>query len=303
MTADAPGSSDARIDAYLDHLRVVRRLQPLSVESYSRDLLQLARFAAGRSISPEALSLHDLEAFVRGLMAEGYSPRSVARMVAGVRGFYKHLLVSRVIATNPAEDLRSPRAWRELPRYLSLDEVDALLAAPDLSTPRGLRDRALLDVLYATGLRVSELVSLRPSDLNLEVGFLTCIGKGDKQRIVPVGEQAIAALRAYLPGGRSALLKGQASPWLFPGGRGITPLTRVGFWKLLKTYALRAGVTSDVSPHVLRHSFATHLLDRGADLRAIQMMLGHAALSTTQIYTHVLEARLKRLYDSHHPRS
>jgi integrase/recombinase XerD len=303
MSGDTGTTTHARIDAYLDHLRVVRRLQPLSIESYSRDLRQLAEFAAGRAAAPETLSLQDLEAFVRGLMAEGYSPRSVARMVAGVRGFYKHLLVSRVIATNPTEDLRPPRAWRELPRYLSLEEVDALLAAPDLSTPRGLRDRAMLDVLYATGLRVSELVSLRPSDLNLDVGFLTCIGKGDKQRVVPVGEQAVAALRAYMAGGRAALLKGQPSPWLFPGGRGPGALTRVGFWKLLKTYALKAGVMSDVSPHVLRHSFATHLLDRGADLRAIQMMLGHAALSTTQIYTHVLETRLKRLYDAHHPRS
>lgn len=303
VTADTTRTSDARIDAYLDHLRVVRRLQPLSVESYSRDLLQLARFAAGQGTTPETLSLQDLEAFVRGLMAEGYSPRSVARMVAGVRGFYKHLLVSRVIATNPADDLRPPKAWRELPRYLSLEDVDALLNAPDLSTPRGLRDRALLDVLYATGLRVSELVSLRPSDLNLDVGFLTCIGKGDKQRIVPVGEQAIASLRAYMATGRAALLKGQSSPWLFPSGRGPAALTRVGFWKLLKVYALKAGVTRDVSPHVLRHSFATHLLDRGADLRAIQMMLGHAALSTTQIYTHVLEARLKKLYESHHPRA
>ena len=303
VSDERPAISDARIDAYLDHLRVVRRLQPLSVESYSRDLLQLARFAAGRNTTPEILTLHDLEAFVRGLMSEGYSPRSVARMVAGVRGFYKHLLLSRVIASNPAEDLRSPRAWRELPRYLSIDEVDALLAVPDRTTPRGLRDRALIDVLYATGLRVSELVTLKPSDLNLEVGFLTCIGKGDKQRIVPVGDQAIAALRSYLANGRGALLKGRSSPWLFPSGRGHAALTRVGFWKLLKAYALKAGITSEVSPHVLRHSFATHLLDRGADLRAIQMMLGHAALSTTQIYTHVLETRLKRLYESHHPRA
>ena len=303
MTDEAPAPADARIDAYLDHLRVVRRLQPLSVESYSRDLLHLARFAAGRGTTPDALTLHDLEAFVRQLMADGYSPRSVARMVAGVRGFYKHLLITRAIAANPADDLRPPRAWRELPRYLSLDEVDALLAAPDLMTPRGRRDRALLDVLYATGLRVSELVSLRPSDVNLQAGYPTCIGKGDKQRIVPVGEQAIASLEAYLSDGRAALTKGRSSPWLFPSGRGTAGLTRVGFWKLLKTYARKAGVTMDVSPHVLRHSFATHLLDRGADLRAIQMMLGHAALSTTQIYTHVLEARLKRLYDQHHPRS
>ncbi len=300
---ERPLVSDARIDSYLDHLRVVRRLQPLSVESYSRDLLQLARFAAGRETAAETLTLHDLEAFVRELMAEGYSPRSVARTVAGVRGFYKHLLVSRVIASNPAEDLTPPRAWRELPRYLSVDEVDALLAGPDRSTPRGLRDRALIDVLYATGLRVTELVSLKPADMNLEVGVLTCIGKGDKQRLVPVGDQAVASVRAFLSGGRAALLRGHASPWLFPSGRGTAALTRVGFWKLLKQYALGAGVTTRVSPHVLRHSFATHLLDRGADLRAIQMMLGHASLSTTQIYTHVLEARLKRVYDAHHPRA
>jgi integrase/recombinase XerD len=302
-SVDAPADADARIDAYLDHLRVVRRLQPLSIESYSRDLRQLSEFAAGQTQSVSALSRADLEAFVRQLMADDYSPRSVARVVAGIRGFYKYLLVTRHIAVNPAEDLQAPRAWKSLPRYLSLDEVDALLNAPDVSTARGSRDRAMIDVLYATGLRVTELVTLKPADLNLEVGYLTCIGKGDKQRIVPVGEQAIAALRRYVAGGRTSLLRGQSSPWLFPSGRGSAALTRVGFWKLLKTYARKAGVTTEVSPHVLRHSFATHLLDRGADLRAIQMMLGHSALSTTQIYTHVLEARLKRLYEAHHPRA
>ena len=298
-----PGGTDARIDAYLDHLRVVRRLQPLTLESYSRDLRLLGRFAAGEEARPEDLDLQQLEAFVRGLMADGYSPRSVARTVAGIRGFYKHLLVSRVTTANPAEDLRPPRAWKELPKYLSIEDVDALLGAPDTSTARGSRDRAMLDVLYATGLRVSELVSLKPQDLNLEVGYLTCIGKGDKQRIVPVGDAAIASLRRYMGHDRRALLKGQTSSWVFPSGRGNAPLTRVGFWKALKTYARQAGILRDVSPHVLRHSYATHLLDRGADLRAIQMMLGHAALSTTQIYTHVLEARLKRLYESHHPRA
>lgn len=303
MSDHTPPAGDARIDAYLDHLRVVRRLQPLSIESYGRDLLQLARFAAGHGTGVDALTLHDLEAFVRELMAHGYSPRSVARTVAGVRGFYRYLLVTRAMASNPAEDLTAPRGWRDLPRYLSIDEVDALLAAPDLSSPRGLRDRAMIDVLYATGLRVTELVTLKPADLNLEVGYLTCIGKGDRQRVVPVGDQAIASLRQYLQVGRAVLLKGRNSPWLFVSGRGATALTRVGFWKLLKAHAMRAGLTTDVSPHVLRHSFATHLLDRGADLRAIQMMLGHAALSTTQIYTHVLEARLKRLYDAHHPRA
>lgn len=299
----APSCDDGRVDAYLDHLRVVRRLQPLTIESYSRDLRQLAEYAAGRDQSASTLLRADLEAFVRQLMADGYSPRSVARMVAAIRGLYKFLLVTRHIASNPAEDLQAPRAWKSLPRYLSLDEVDALLNAPDVSTPRGLRDRAMIDVLYATGLRVTELVTLKPADLNLEVGYLTCIGKGNKQRIVPVGEQAIAALRSYMAAGRNQLLRGQSSPWLFPSGRGVAGLTRVGFWKLLKSYARKAGVATEVSPHVLRHSFATHLLDRGADLRAIQLMLGHAALSTTQIYTHVLEARLKRLYDTHHPRA
>lgn len=291
-----------RIDSYLDHLRVVRRLSPLSVESYSRDLLALARFAEGRGQSPDTLTPHDLEAFVRSLMAEGYAPTSVARVVAGIRGFYRHLLVERAIAADPAEDLRPPRAWRELPRYLSMEEVDRLLEAPDVSTPRGLRDRTLIELLYATGLRVSELVGLKPTDLHLDAGYLTCIGKGDKQRIVPVGDQARQWMARYLAEGRQALLKGQASGWLFPGGRGSAPLTRVGFWKLLKRYAVVSGVTTDVSPHTLRHSFATHLLDRGADLRAIQLMLGHADLSTTQIYTHVLEARLKQIYDQHHPR-
>lgn len=295
--------NDRHVDAYLDHLRVVRRLQPLSIENYSRDLRRLSEFAEGSGKSVGDLSRGDLDAFVRGLMAEGYSPRSVARMVAGVRGYYRYLLITRHMTTNPAEDLEAPRAWKSLPRYLSIEQVEALLAAPDVSTARGLRDRAMLDVLYATGLRVSELVTLKPADLNLDVGYLTCVGKGDKQRIVPVGDQAIAALRAYVPGARSELLRGQASPWLFPSGRGAAAMTRVGFWKLLKLYARKAGVTAHVSPHVLRHSFATHLLDRGADLRAIQMMLGHAALSTTQIYTHVLEARLKRLYDTHHPRA
>ncbi len=299
---DVP-SSWARIDAYLDHLRVVRRLSPRSIESYGRDLLALARFAEGRGKPPDALTTQDLEAFVRQLMAEGYAPRSVARVVAGVRGFFRHLLVERAIAADPADDLRPPRAWRALPRYLSLEEVDRLLEAPDVATPRGLRDRALIELLYATGLRVSELVGLKPGDLHLDVGYLTCIGKGDKQRVVPVGDQARDWVARYLREGRPALLKGSASAWLFPSGRGASPLTRVGFWKLLKRYAVQAGVTTDVSPHVLRHSFATHLLDRGADLRAIQLMLGHADLSTTQIYTHVLEARLKQLYDAHHPRS
>lgn len=301
---DAPSPADSRaIDAYLTHLRVERRLAANSVESYARDLVLLARFATARRSALAALSRQDLEAFVRQSMSAGRSPRSVARMVACLRGFYRHLVVERQIAATPAEDVRAPRAWPALPRYLSVEDVDRLLGAPDTTTPRGLRDRALIELLYATGLRVSELVGLRVADLNLEAQYLTCTGKGSKQRIVPMGDEAAAWIARYVREGRPALLGRRASPRLFVNARGGTTLSRVGFWRILKAQAARAGVRGPISPHVLRHSFATHLLDRGADLRAIQMMLGHADLSTTQIYTHVLEARMRTVYDRFHPRA
>jgi len=230
------------------------------------------------------------------------SPRSVARAIACVRGYFKFLLVEKSIEADPAEDLRAPRAWPALPKYLDLEEVDRLLAQPDPSTPRGTRDKALIELLYATGLRVTELLSLKAGDISLDAGYLTCIGKGDKQRIVPIGHAAADWVRRYVAEARPALLKGRKSNWLFVNAKGGTQLSRVGFWKVLKEYGIKAGVSRGLSPHVLRHSFATHLLDRGADLRAIQMMLGHADLSTTQIYTHVLEARLRAVYDKFHPR-
>jgi integrase/recombinase XerD len=295
--------STTLIDSYLDHLRVVRRLADHTTESYRRDLALLGRYAAGREIAIEALDLGDLEAFVRDLMGQSYAPRSVARVVACVRGFYKFLTIDRRLAVNPAEDLRAPRAWPALPTYLSVEDVDRLLAAPDTATPRGLRDRALIEVLYATGLRVSELVSLKASNLNLDAGYLTVMGKGSKERIVPMGEEAAQWLTRYLQESRGTLLKGRTSAWLFVNGPRGTALTRVGFWKLLKRYGGGIGIARELSPHVIRHSFATHLLERGADLRAIQMMLGHADLSTTQIYTHVLEARLRAVYDRFHPRA
>lgn len=290
------------IDTYLQYLRAVRRMAPNTLESYARDLGQLAAFAEGRGVALDAIDRRDLEAFVRSQMASGLSPRSVARVVASVRGFYKFTTVEKKLPRNPAEDLQSPRAWTTLPKFLSLEEVDRLLAQPDVTTPRGLRDKALIQVLYATGLRVTELVSLRAGDLNLEEGYLTCIGKGDKQRMVPLGHEAIEWVRRYLRDGRPALLRKKSSPWLFVNARDGGALSRVGFWKVLKAYGSGAGISRELSPHVLRHSFATHLLDRGADLRMIQVMLGHADLSTTQIYTHVLEARLRAVYDKFHPR-
>ena len=292
------------VDAYLAHLTVERRLATNSVDGYARDLVLLCEFAARLRVSAEALSRQQLEEFARDLMSQGRSPRSVARAIACYRGFYRFLVIDGRLKASPADDLRPPRAWKSLPRHLSVEEVDHLLAQPDVKTPRGLRDRALIELLYATGLRVSELITLRPGDVNLEASYLTCTGKGAKQRIVPMGDEATDWVRRYLRDARPALLGKRSSPRLFVNARRGGPgLTRVGFWKILKAYGRTARVSPGLSPHMLRHSFATHLLERGADLRAIQMMLGHADLSTTQIYTHVLQQRLRAVYDRFHPRA
>ena len=236
-------------------------------------------------------------------MGQGLSPTSTARLVAAVRGFFRFLRLTNQISDNPADDLQAPRTFASLPHFLSLEEVDALIAAPDATTPRGLRDRALIETLYATGLRVSELVGLRLTDIRLTEGYLQCFGKGGKQRIVPLGDEAAQWVARYQADSRPTLLKGRTGPFLFVNARGGARLSRLGVWKLLKTYGRQAGIRATISPHVLRHSFATHLLERGADLRAIQTMLGHADVSTTQIYTHVLEARLRQVYDRFHPRT
>ena len=301
--ADTANVSDLLADAYLNDLKAGRRLAPNTVHSYARDLVLLARFAEARRTRVDRLDRRDLEAFVRELMAAGLAPRSVARTVACVRGFYRFLLVDGHTASNPADDLRPPRSWPALPKFLSIEEVDALMSQPDTGTAIGIRDRALIELLYATGLRVSELVSLQPADLHLDAGYLTCLGKGGKERLVPIGSEAVAWLRRYFADARSTLLGPRTSDRVFVNARGGVRLTRVGFWKKLKEYARAAGLSRDLSPHVLRHSFATHLLERGADLRSIQTLLGHADLSTTQIYTHILGARLKAVYDECHPRS
>ena len=297
------GAVSSLIEAYLSHLAVERRLSPNTVESYGRDLSQLSAAAAGLQRAVDQLDRRTLEEVVRQMMGAGQSPRSVARAVACFRGFYRFLVISGHRQDNPALDVRPPRAWKTLPKFLSVDEVDRLLGSPDTTHPRGLRDRALIELFYATGLRVSEMVSLRQQDLNLESGYLTTMGKGRKQRLVPIGDEASSWLTRYLEEGRPALLKGRASAKLFVNARGGAGITRVGFWKILKAYGKNAGLPRTLSPHVLRHSFATHLLERGADLRAIQMMLGHSDLSTTQIYTHILDARLRAVYDKFHPRN
>ena len=293
----------ALADAYLTHLRVERRLADHTLESYSRDLQRLGEFAAGLETDILRLDRRGLEDFVAGMMSQGLSPRSVARTVAAVRGFYRFAALARHLESNPADDLRAPRAWPALPKFLSVEDVENLIQQPDVTTPRGLRDRALIEVLYATGMRVSELIHLRAGDLNLEAGYLSCTGKGNKQRIVPIGDEAVRWAAAYIRESRPVLMGPRTSPLLFVNARRGGGLSRVGFWKILKAYGQKAGLPRTLSPHVLRHSFATHLLEHGADLRAIQMMLGHADLSTTQIYTHVLEARLRVVYDRFHPRA
>lgn len=287
------------VERYLVHLELERRVSPHTLAAYGRDLAQLGTFATREGRAVEQLDAAALERFVRTLMAEGRSPRSVGRLVAAVRGFFRYSTAGA--SDNPAADLGAPRAWKALPKYLTLDEVDRLIATPDVSTPLGVRDRALLELLYATGVRVSELLAVTLPDIDLADGMLTTMGKGRKERVVPIGANAVTWLQRYLDEGRPALLGARVSPRLFLNVRGGA-LSRMGFWKILAAYGRRAGIGRAISPHVLRHSFATHLLERGADLRAIQMMLGHANLSTTQIYTHVLDARLRAVYERFHPR-
>ena len=290
------------VAAYLRHLEVERRVAANTLAAYRRDLARLAAFGPARTRGVQGLTRADLEALVREAMASGLSPTSTARLVAAIRGFFRFLRLTGHISENPADDLQAPRTFAALPRFLSIEDVDALIAAPDTATPRGLRDRALVETLYATGLRVSELVGLRMTDVRLSEGYVQCLGKGRKQRLVPLGDEAARWVERYSASARPTLVRGRPSPFLFVNARGGGRLSRLGVWKVLKGYGRQAGLRGPLSPHVLRHSFATHLLERGADLRAIQTMLGHADVSTTQIYTHVLEARLRQVYDRFHPR-
>ncbi|HET7746476.1 MAG TPA: site-specific tyrosine recombinase XerD, partial [Vicinamibacteria bacterium] len=270
-------------------------------DAYGRDVTRLRAFADRHGRDVLQLTQQDLSEFMVALRGEGLSPRSVARAVHAVRGLFRFAIREGRLENDPMENLRAPRAFRALPRYLSLEQVDALLAAPDVATPLGLRDRAILEVLYATGLRVSELIDLRPQDLDLTVGIVTCFGKGRKERLVPLGGSARGWILRYLDV-RDGLLRGGAAKVLFVSRRGGR-LSRMGLWGIVRRHAVTVGVQDTLTPHVLRHSFATHLLERGADLRAVQAMLGHADISTTQIYTHVSRERLRKIYDQFHPRA
>jgi integrase/recombinase XerD len=279
---------------------VERGLAANTMMAYRRDLERLGGWLAERERDLLTADRESLSGHLRDLRRHGLSPRSVGRALVAVRGFYADLVSLGERGDNPAANLTAPRLLKKLPRVLSEGDVEALLEAPELATPLGVRDKAMLELLYATGLRVSELVGLEISQLNLEGGFLVAYGKGSKERIVPVGDTAEAWVRRYLSDVRPVLVRGRHLG-VFVSRRG-TVMTRQGFWKILRAYGLAAGIER-LSPHMLRHSFATHLLEHGADLRAVQMMLGHADISTTQIYTHIHQQRLRSLYDRYHPRS
>lgn len=292
----------ALLDHYVTYLRAERNLAAKTVDAYAADVRDYLAELHKRGVLVESASRDDVLEHLAFLGKKGLSPRSRARHLAALRGFHKFLEDEKLAPEDPTSDLDTPKHARKLPIFLTLDEVELLLNAPDVKTLAGVRDRAMIEVLYATGLRVSELVSLGVNDVNLNDGYVIAFGKGRKERLVPLGKKAMEALKAWLEGPRFAVLKGRESKALFvsPRGKG---LTRMGFWKLLRRHARGAGITKLISPHKLRHSFATHLVERGADLRAVQAMLGHADLGTTQIYTHVDSQRLRAIYDDKHPRS
>jgi integrase/recombinase XerD len=284
---------------FLNHCRVEKGLSANSLSAYASDLAKFTEFTGESAHLP---GTEEIRHYLDHLYSRELSSRSIARHLTTLRTFYGFLLREGRIATDPTEHLRAPRQWQNIPKFLNLEEINQIIQAPDPARPTGLRDRAMMELLYASGLRVSELCKVQMSDLNLSMGVLRTTGKGNKQRLVPVGKSALAAVQDWLDRGRPALLKGRASRYLFITARGGC-LTRQAFWKLLAGYGRKAGIFHGLTPHVLRHSFATHLLEGGADLRSVQVMLGHADISTTQIYTHVLRSRLRDTVEKHHPRA
>lgn len=300
MKPPASSPEDA-LRLFLEYLAVEKGLAPNTIQSYERDIRKLAARLKADRIPLARVTEDVLAGFLRGQSRSGLSARSQARLVSALRSFFRFLVLSGLVKRDPAARLTTPSTWLALPKFLTVEEVEALLRAPDPAKPAGVRDRAMLEVLYGAGLRVSELATLKAAEVNLGDGFLVCRGKGGKERIVPLGRSAAEAVRRWLAEARP-LVDADGREELFLSRRG-RPFTRQGVWKLLRKHAAKAGLAAKVFPHVLRHSFATHLLERGADLRAVQLMLGHSQITTTQIYTHVSRERLRRVYDKFHPRA
>jgi integrase/recombinase XerD len=290
------------IDSFLNYLLVERGLAANTIVSYRRDLKNYVDFISSRGIKGVAqVTRNEIGNFLLAQKDKGLSANSISRGLAAIKVFHRFLLRERLASLDPTSLIESPKLWKKIPETLSLNEVDALLVSPNIKDKGGIRDKAILETLYATGMRASEAAGLKTEDVNLDIGFLRCIGKGNKERVIPLGRKAVASISRYLRSARPAFLKNQQSPFLFLNRFGRR-LSRQSLWKLIKRYARQAGIQKPMRPHILRHSFATHLLERGADLRSVQEMLGHANISTTQIYTHVNKERLKSIHRMYHPR-
>jgi integrase/recombinase XerD len=293
--------SEELVDRFLDAIWMERGLSQNTLGAYRADLMTLARGLAEKDKSIEMADKADLLAFIAGRVEGGAKPRSTARQLSSFRRFFRYIMREGMRDTDPTAEIEMPRIGRSLPKTLSEEEVDSLLNAPNTDEPLGHRDRAMLELLYATGLRVSELINLKQSQINFNQGVLRIVGKGDRERLIPLGDESQRWLKDFIDGPRMEILLERQTDYLFPTRRGDR-MTRQAFWHIIKRYSDKAGVRKKLSPHSLRHAFATHLLNRGADLRVVQLLLGHSDLSTTQIYTHVARERLKDLHGEHHPR-
>ncbi|MGR6836346.1 site-specific tyrosine recombinase XerD [Syntrophomonas erecta] len=292
------------IVSFLEYIKYEKGLSSNTQEAYQRDLVKFHEFLKGNHLNtePEKISKHDIIAYLSHQLDQGAAYASVARGLSTLKTFYKFLILEEYCQVNPTIDMETPKIRRKLPAVLTIEEVDTLMKQPVVTIPLGLRDRSMLELMYGTGVRVSELLALQVEDINLTAGFLRCLGKGRKERIIPVNGMAVDWVHRYLARSRNLLVKSPIERTLFVNARG-KPMTRQGFFKILHTYAVKAEIKKDITPHTLRHSFATHLLENGADLRAVQEMLGHADISTTQIYTHLTHSHLREVYNLYHPRA
>lgn len=290
------------VDSFLNYLAVERNLSGNTIISYRRDLGDYLNFLKTKQIEDIAKTTkNEITNFLYWRKDKGLSSSSVARQLAAVKSFYRFLIRERLLTADPSSLLDSPKLWKRIPETLSIAEVDSLLTSPNIKTKQGIRDKAIFELMYATGMRVSEVVNIKLADVNIEAGFVRCLGKGNKERIIPVGKKAIVAIQRYLENSRKYFAKRSSCNNMFLNRFG-NPLSRISIWKLIKYYAKKARIKKEIKPHLLRHSFATHLLERGADLRSVQEMLGHANISTTQIYTHINKDRLKLIHKTYHPR-